>query len=171
MKREGEHALKTVDVVGANYSGAWTKTRTACRCVIVKDGRILLSHETLTDLYMIPGGGREEGESDEACCIREVAEETGLLVKPSECVLQLDEYYEDAKYSSRYFFGEIAGTAEMHLTDHEKDVRMGPEWHPLDEALRIFSRHADYAAVDEGKRGLYLREYTALTEVLEQCRR
>lgn len=31
--------------------------------------------------WLLPGGGREEGESEEACVVRELSEETGLQVK------------------------------------------------------------------------------------------
>ena len=54
----------------------------------------------------------------------------------------------------------------MRLTDAEKRRGAHPEWLPLAEAVEIFSRHQDWAAVSEEKRGSYLREYTALTEYL-----
>lgn len=42
---------------------------------------------------MIPGGGLERNESDEECCIREIAEETGVQVETSDCLLEIAEYY------------------------------------------------------------------------------
>lgn len=76
-----------------NYAGNWDRARRACRAILAKDGKILCSYETVTDQWMIPGGGLEDGESEEACCIREVREETGFLIRPSECFLEIDEYY------------------------------------------------------------------------------
>ncbi len=35
----------------------------------------------------------------------------------------------------------------------------------MEEAIEIFSRHEDYAASDEMRRGIYLREYNALVNV------
>ena len=89
--------MKTLETIGENYFGHWDICRTACRGIIVQDGKILLSYETVTGQYMIPGGGLEGDENERTCCAREVAEETGFLIEPSECVLELDEYYEDWK--------------------------------------------------------------------------
>lgn len=33
-----------------------------------------------------------KNESDYECCVREIAEETGVLVETSECLLEIDEY-------------------------------------------------------------------------------
>ena len=162
--------MKTLETIGENYFGSWQYTRTACRGIIVQDSKILLSYETVTGQYMIPGGGLEGDEDERTCCAREVAEETGFLVNPSECVLELDEYYEDWKGISRYFFGKITGQTETKLTEREKEVGMIPCWLSLEEAIDIFSKHASYADTDEMRRGLYLREYKALKELENQIR-
>ena len=159
--------MKTLEIVGANYFGCWTEQRTGCRAIVIRDGHILLSYETVTDQWMIPGGGLEPGEDEAACCVREVAEETGYIIEPSPCMLELDEYYEDCRYVDRYFFGTVTGCCERHLTDRERAVGMEPRWLPVEEALAIFSRHADYAATDEMRRGMYLREFTALSALVQ----
>ena len=159
-----EHG-RIVDIVGDNYFGKWDKTRTACRGIILRDHRLLLSYETRTGQWMLPGGGLEAGEDERECCIREVAEETGFLIRPTECVMEIDEYYEDFKWVNRYFFGEVTGTTAIRLTEREKEVGMEPRWLPLDEIIRIFSEHASYADTDEMRRGMYLREYTALNRL------
>ena len=156
---------RIVEIVGENYSGKWDKTRTACRGIILRGNRLLLSYETRTGQWMLPGGGLEAGEDERECCIREVAEETGFLIRPTECVLEIDEYYEDFKWVNRYFFGEVTGETAIHLTEREKEVGMEPRWLPLDEIIQIFSGHASYADSDEMRRGMYLREYTALSRL------
>ena len=158
--------MKTIGIIGENYAGSWRNTRTACRGIVIRDGKILLSHETLTGQWMLPGGGLEPGEDGKECCAREIAEETGLLVSPGECVLEIDEYYEDWKWVSLYFFGTVTGQTEMRLTDREKEVGMEPAWLPGEEIIGIFAGHAAYRDTDEMRRGIYLREYTALTELL-----
>ena len=157
--------MKTKEIIGGNYWGRWENTRTACRGIIIQDSLILLSYETKTGQWMLPGGGLEDGEDEKACCIREVAEETGVLIRPSECQLEIDEYYEDWKWVNRYFFGTVAGQTEIRLTDREKEVGMEPRWLPLGEIMEIFSKHASWAETDEMRRGMYLREYTALCEL------
>ncbi|MBQ7432357.1 MAG: NUDIX domain-containing protein [Lachnospiraceae bacterium] len=160
--------MKTIDIVGKNYFGKWDKTRTACRGIILRDGKMLLSYETITGQWMIPGGGLEVDENERDCCVREVAEETGMLIRPSECVLEIDEYYKEWKWVNRYFIGEIIGKSEVKLTEREKEVGMEPRWLPIDEIWNIFSQHHVYAETDEMRRGMYLREYTALCELLKK---
>ena len=159
--------MKTIEIVGKNYFGHWTHERTACRGVVIEDGRVLLSYAVRDDLWMIPGGGLEAGEDEGTCCVRELAEETGRVVLPSACALELDEYYEDCKYVSRYFFGAVVGRCRPQLTQAEQRMGLEPRWLPVGEALQIFSRHADYAAADEERRGIYEREYTALSALLQ----
>ncbi len=115
---------------------------------------------------MIPGSWLEAKESEPECCIREVAEETGACVEVSECKLEIDEYYEDWKWINYYFIGRIVGRADTHLTEREKEAGMEPRWIPVEEALRIFAKHQDYAVSDEMRRGMYLRESTARSRIL-----
>ncbi|MBP5157168.1 MAG: NUDIX domain-containing protein [Treponema sp.] len=157
--------MKTIEIIGKNYSGSWDKSRTACRGIVMKGHLVLLSYETLTGLYMIPGGGMEDGEDEAACCVRELVEETGIVTKPSSCVLEIDEYYEDWKYISKYFVCEVTGSCGQKLTYRERSAGMEPRWVPVEEAIEIFSRHEDYAASDEMRRGIYLWEYNAMVNV------
>ena len=158
--------MKTLEILGKNRSDTYTKTRICCRAVIVRDGRSLLSHEKATGWRLIPGGGLEDGETPEDCVVREVEEETGLIVRPAEQFLTLHEYYEEYRYTSHYYICEAAGEGQMHLTDAEKDRGLVPEWLPLPEAVDLFSKHESYAAVSEEKRGTYQREHTALLEYM-----
>ena len=158
--------MKTVEILGENRFETWTKTRAGSRAVVVRDSRILLSHEVNSGWWLVPGGGEEEGETPEECCVREVEEETGLIVKPLQQFLTMYEYYEEYRYISHYFICEVTGQGRMRLTDAEIRRGVEPQWIPLQEAVDIFSRHQSYADVSEEKRGAYLREYSALQEYL-----
>jgi 8-oxo-dGTP diphosphatase len=46
--------------------------------LVVRDGEVLLVHRPRYDDWTFPKGKCDEGESDEACALREVEEETGL---------------------------------------------------------------------------------------------
>lgn len=159
--------MKEIEILGANRFETFTKTRAGCRAVILREGKILLSHETGTGWWLVPGGGLEQGETPEECCIREVEEETGLLVKPLRQFLTLYEYYEEYRYISHYFICEITGRGQMHLTENEAARGLEPAWLLLSEAIELFSKHQSYADTNEEKRGSYQREYTALTEFLQ----
>lgn len=155
------------EIMGANRFEYPSKERIGCRGIIRKDSQILLVHELKTDLYMIPGGGHELGETLEECCIRELQEETGYVVKPSNegAFLELNEYYEEYHYIGYYYICEIMGTGTKLLTEVETMRRLVSEWVDLNIALEIFSHHSDYASTYEEKRGAYLREYTALQSI------
>ena len=159
---------KEIDILGANRFETYTRTRVGCRGVVIRDGNILLSHEIKSGWYLVPGGGMEEGETPEACCVREVEEETGTIVRPLRHFLTINEYYEEYRYIDYYFVCEPVGQGTIRLTEAERRRGLEPLWLPLNEAVKMFSRHQDYAAVSEEKRGVYLREYVALSEYLKQ---
>lgn len=155
--------METIEICGANRFETYTKTREASRGIVLEEGKILLSYETKTDQWFLPGGGVEAGESAEVCCMREIAEETGCVVEPLRMFLTINEYYEEWRYASRFFVCRPVGSTERSLTAREKEAGLEPRWIPLQEAVSIFSLHERYA---EEKRGAYLREYTALQAYL-----
>lgn len=158
--------MKTIKIIGKNFRSA-AHTRIACRGFVLRDGKLLLSHERNTDWWMLPGGGLEGQESLADCCIREVLEETGYIVSPEECFLILKEYYGDWCYTTHFFRCIVTGHTQQKLTELEASRDLVPEWVSMEDALAIFSAHESYADTNEEKRGLYLREYRALKAFLE----
>ena len=67
---------------------------------------------------------------------------------------------------THFYVCKVIGEAEIKLSPREKKVGMISKWVNINEALAIFSKHQDYAAIDEEKRGIYLREYMALNELI-----
>lgn len=57
--------------------------RPSVRGIIVRDGKVAMVHSKKFDYYKFPGGGIEPGEEQEATLIREVKEESGLVVIPA----------------------------------------------------------------------------------------
>ena len=157
-----DNALHTI-TLGEKHEEAPLGMRFASRAIITREKEILLMHEIVGDQWMLPGGGREEGETPEECCVREVEEETGLIVRLTDRIFTLDERYGAWRYVSDYFTCEIVDVGKPSLTEEEKELETESKWLALDDALDIFSTWQNY---DPGtsRHGLYLREFTALEE-------
>ena len=66
-------------------------------------GRLLLAKRTDNELWTIPGGGMEPGETIVATAIREVKEETGIAVE----VVSLIGIYSNPQHVVEYSDGEV----------------------------------------------------------------
>lgn len=71
-----------------------SRTRVGVGVVVLRaDGRVLLAERRAEDgVLAVPGGRMEAGENVEECAVRELREETGLILRPDEvdtfaCVL------------------------------------------------------------------------------------
>lgn len=73
--------LFTIDKQNYKKEGTVGK-RPSVRGIILKDDRIAMMYSRKYDYYKLPGGGIESGENYEDTLIREVREESGLIVKP-----------------------------------------------------------------------------------------
>jgi 8-oxo-dGTP pyrophosphatase MutT (NUDIX family) len=75
----------------------------AVGCITDDQGRILLEHRVDNDLWALPGGTHDFGESIVEAVVREVREETGLDVE----VTGLVGIYTDPKHVIAYTDGEV----------------------------------------------------------------
>ena len=91
--------------------------------------------------------------------------------QPSDCFLEIDEYYENQKWIGFYFLCEIIGESSMHLTAAEQARGPEPKWVDLKEAEAVFAAYSSYVETDEDRRGRYLREHTALLTLEELIRK
>ncbi|GGU47611.1 NUDIX hydrolase [Lentzea flava] len=66
-------------------------------------GRLLMIRRTDNDLYSIPGGAQDVGETIGHAVIREVKEETGIDVEPIDII----GVYSDPKHVIAYTDGEV----------------------------------------------------------------
>ncbi len=164
--------MNVISLYGKNHSETPPKSRIMSRGIILRDGKVLLSHEVSTGKWLTPGGRVEESESLCCACIREVGEETGLLVEPQsdEPFLTVNEYYEEWFFSTNYFLCDVVGACEQHFTDYEKEIGLEIKEVYLDKAVEIFSDYKSYKEIDEWRMGHHYREYKALTAVSVQLK-
>ena len=155
--------MKTIQIIGENYSGVYHHIRRAARCAVFDGDKILCVCMTNSMVFMLPGGGLEENETYADCCKREVEEETGLVVDISECALKIIEYYGDEKFETCYFLGRVIGQTNARLTMNEARHCLKPYWIIKDEMFNIFSKYDGYAGYFEIIQGTYYREFVAMS--------
>jgi len=86
-----------------NAPAANTLVPAASAIVTDSEGRILLHRRSDNDMWALPGGVMELGESLADCAVREVLEETGLEVE----VVGIVGIYSDPKHVFAYDDGEV----------------------------------------------------------------
>ena len=92
-------------------------------------------HPNATSLWITPGGGLHEHESFEAALIREVREETGMLlgaVTAAVAIRQARFFHRGEPFVSEehYFFARVAGDAidASEMLDDERQAFRGFRW-------------------------------------------
>lgn len=154
--------MEEIEIFGDVYAPAPSHCRTACRGIVVRDDQILLSYEANTDQWFLPGGGLEENETPEECCIREVGEETGVVVRILQPLAVVKEFYGDWLFENWYFVCEQTGRIQRSPTSEEIENGLEPRWLAVDEAMAVFAAYRAYADTDPLKYGTYLREHKVL---------
>ena len=103
---------------------------------VKRKGKILVgkrkgSHGAGT--WALPGGHLEPGESFEACCKREVLEETGLIINNISPVVFTNDIFRDEglHYITLFFEGEYQSGEAIVAEPHLRGVAVG-----------LFERHS-----------------------------
>jgi 8-oxo-dGTP pyrophosphatase MutT (NUDIX family) len=98
-----------------------------------EDGRLLLIHKTDNDLWALPGGGHEIGESIATTVTREVWEETGIQV----AVDSVSGLYTNPRHVIQYDDGEVRQQFSICFRAH-----------PIGGALKTSSESKEVRWVD-----------------------
>ena len=107
--------------------------------LVVREGRVLLVHRPKYDDWSFPKGKCDEGESDEACALREVAEETGLRCELLEEIGETS--YIDGKGRPKVvrYWRMRAVDGEFAPQDEVDEIR----WETPESAARVLSWSRD----------------------------
>lgn len=136
---------------GENYS---IFKRPSARAIIIKDCKIALVYSKKEEYYKFPGGGIRENEDMKTALIREVREETGLLVIPesikefgSVIRRQKSNYSENTVFEQEnfYFFCNTENRlTEQELDDYEKEAEFSLRFTDIDDAVKVNTQyHSD----------------------------
>lgn len=151
--------------------------RPSVRGIIRKDGKIAMMHSKKYNYYKLPGGGMEPEESLEETLIREVREESGLIIKPETIkefgyVRRIEKgRFEDIFIQENYYF--ICETQPVpmqpQLEDYEAEEQFVLEFVPLEHAIKI-NESAQHFEKDEiiTFRGMLERENRVLKILQEE---
>ena len=151
--------------------------RPSVRGIIRKDGKIAMMHSKKYNYYKLPGGGMEPEESLEETLIREVREESGLVVKPETIkefgyVRRIEKgRFEDIFIQDNYYF--ICETQPVAMQpqpeDYEAEEQFVLEFVPVEHAIEI-NESADHLEKDDiiTFRGMLERENRVLKILQEE---
>ena len=110
--------------------------RPSVRGIIIDKGKLAMVHSLKYDYYKFPGGGIDSGESYLDALVREVSEETGLIVIPESVkeygvVLRKDKgKIEDLFIQENfYYFCDVEKEVlNQKLDDYEAEEKFVLEW-------------------------------------------
>jgi len=110
-------------------------------CVILNDSSLVLikrAHEPYKNWYALPGGFVDVGETLEEACCREVKEETGVEILPSD--LKLIGAYSNPKRDTRHHVVSIAFLSHtpgvnLEAGDDALSVELVSDWEEIDIAF------------------------------------
>lgn len=120
--------------------------RNSSKALIISDGRILLNRcrSRVGEYYALPGGGQNPGESLEDAVVREVAEESGLTVRPVRLAAVFERISGTAEACSGHklyfvFQCELEDVPKKQPTETDA-WQLGTEWVPLEgiEYVNLF---------------------------------
>jgi len=113
--------------------------------VVVRDGKVVLVHRPKYDDWTFPKGKADEDESDEACALREVAEETGLRCRLG-AELPSTEYIDSRGRPKRvrWWLMDPVEDEGFLSNDEVDEVR----WVVPEEASRLLSYERDLVLLD-----------------------
>ena len=153
--------------------------RPSVRGIIIKDGKIAMMHSLKYDYYKLPGGGIEEGEQLEDTLIREVREESGLVVKPDSIkefgyVRRIEKgKIEDIFIQENfYYLCDVEDVIQaQELDDYEEEV-FTLEYVSPEQAIDV-NENADHGDKAESQTfsGMILRENRVLQIIKEEVLR
>jgi len=125
--------------------------RPSARGIIFRGGKLSVIYSRKNKYCKLPGGGIEAGEDNAAALIREVREETGLIVKP-ETIREFGYVHRIQKgkhepvfiQDNFYYLCEVYGSeVSTELSEEETEEDFVPLFMDIGDAIGINKEYAD----------------------------
>ena len=119
-----------------------------------EEGRILLvrQHHPERDIWLVPGGAVEDGETSREACVREVREETGLEIEVGPLLWHVEQVKEGGEQRFvNYFLARITGGEPALGTDPElgeKQVLRELRFMSVDEMKKLPDLYPEFLAYE-----------------------
>jgi len=140
--------------------------RVACRAVAVKDGKVLLVYLPGQDVFNLPGGGMEKDETEAACVLRELKEETGYDGIVIAKTVTVREHFADQSWEARFFLVELKDLppSPQRLTEEERLSGVELRWVDTLNALDLLET---YESKHLHGQNIHNREFLGLIHSLQ----
>ena len=151
--------------------------RPSARGIIIKDGKIALVYSKAENYYKFPGGGIKDDEDKRTALIREVREETGLIVVPEtikefgsvirrqKSNYSLNTIFEQENY---YYICETEiEVKNQKLDDYEKEAGFILRLVNIDDAIKT---NEEYNSTDQFNEIMIKRDLKVLKLVKDSLR-
>ena len=113
--------------------------RPSVYAIVMSEDKILLVKSRRTGKYMLPGGGVELGETNEAAVVREVQEETGISVSVQAFLRFTESFFFHDPHNAAYhglFFYYLCLPLSTTIPDNvlvDDEEAVSPIWLPIDK--------------------------------------
>lgn len=131
-------------------------SRPSVRAIIINDNKIAMVYSKKYNYYKFPGGGINKGEDNMDALIREVKEETGLIVKRDTIkeygyVIRKEkgDFTDIFLQENYYYLCDVEKEVGLqHLDDYEFEEGFSLRWVRPDVAIDINLNHDHYGFYD-----------------------
>ena len=133
--------------------------------VLDSDSKIALVGSSLNNIYTLPGGGIDQGETIEEGIIREITEEIGCNAKIDYMLGIIDDYRnrDKAHCINHCAVAKVVGQKGIpKLTEEEKKNGLHVKWVILEEALDILNK--EKVSVLRGEINFYNTAYNIIRD-------